>query len=111
LTPQQNYLFCGRCELTELADQDIFEVSVYMAQNRGVAAAQRFIDTINQKFQLLAESARLGRSREELAPGLRSLPFSKYVIFYRPISGGILVVPVLHGARDITSVFEAEKDG
>ncbi|MBD2776276.1 type II toxin-antitoxin system RelE/ParE family toxin [Iningainema tapete] len=99
-----------RCELTELADQDIFEVSVYVAQNLGVAAAQRFIDTINEKFQLLANSPGLGRSRLDLAPELRSFPVGKYIIFYRPISEGILVVRVLHGARDITSIFEAEQD-
>jgi toxin ParE1/3/4 len=101
----------GRCELTDLADQDIFEVSVYIAQNRGLEVAQGFIDTINDKFLLLAGSPGLGRSREELAPGLRSFTVGKYVIFYRLISGGILVVRVLHGARDITSIFEVEQDG
>jgi len=101
----------GRCELTLLADQDIFEVSVYIAQNRGVEAAQGFIDSINEKFLLVATSPGLGRSRDELASGLRSFPVGKYVIFYRLISGGILVVRVLHGARDITSIFEAEPDG
>jgi toxin ParE1/3/4 len=97
-----------RCERTELADQDLFEVSLYIAENRGTAAAERFIDTMNEKFQLLAKSPQLGRRREELAPRLRSLPVGKYVIFYRPISDGILIVRVLHGARDIISIFEEE---
>ncbi len=95
-------------ELTELADQDIFEVSIYIGQNRGVTASQRFIDTINQKFQLLADSPKLGRKRPELGSELRSFPSGNYVIFYRPVAEGILVLRVLHGARDITSIFAIE---
>ncbi|NJL09848.1 MAG: type II toxin-antitoxin system RelE/ParE family toxin [Calothrix sp. SM1_7_51] len=97
-----------RCETTELADQDIFEISVYIAQNRGAETAKSFIDKINEKFKLLAESPKLGRNRSELSPELRSFPNGNYVIFYRTISDGILVVRVLHGARDIASIFETE---
>jgi toxin ParE1/3/4 len=43
----------------------------------------------------------LGRSREELVPGLRSLPFGRYVM-------GIVIVRVLHGARDLGPLFEGE---
>lgn len=47
-----------------------------------------------------------GRSREELAPGLRSLAFGRYVVFYMPLPDGIDVVRVLHGSRDIDALFE-----
>jgi toxin ParE1/3/4 len=43
----------------------------------------------------------LGRSREEVAPGLRSFPFGRYVIFYEVMPDGIAIVRVLHGARDL----------
>lgn len=98
----------SRYELTDLADQDLFEISLYIAQN-SVGAAERFIDTMNEKFQLLADSPRLGRSREELAPGLRSLSIGKYVIFYRPTEDSILVIRVLHGARDIETILGSEE--
>lgn len=100
----------GGCKLTELADQDVFDISVYIAQNRGIDTAKRFIDKINEKFQLLVKSPEIGRSRSELADGLRSLPYDKYIIFYRIVSDGILVVRILHGSRDIPSIFEAEND-
>jgi toxin ParE1/3/4 len=47
----------------------------------------------------------MGRTRDELAPGIRSFPFSRYLLFYLPISDGIDVVRVLHGARDVDTVF------
>jgi toxin ParE1/3/4 len=47
----------------------------------------------------------MGRARDELAPGIRSFPFGRYLIFYLPISGGIDIVRFLHGARDVDRVF------
>ena len=46
----------------------------------------------------------LGRSREELAPSLRSFPARKYIIFYRPAEDGIEVIRVLSSYRDIDSL-------
>jgi toxin ParE1/3/4 len=34
--------------------------------------------------------------------------FERYLIFYRPIPDGIEVIRVLHGARDIDTIFERE---
>lgn len=39
-----------------------------------------------------------------IAPGLRSFPVGKYLIFYRLIDGGLEIVRVLHGARDIENL-------
>ncbi len=48
----------------------------------------------------------MGRRREELAPALRSFPAGNYVIFYRPVREAIQIIRVLHGARDIETMFE-----
>ena len=53
----------------------------------------------------------MGRARDELLPGLRSMPFGRYVIFYEPLSDGIDVVRVLHSARDIDAVFADDAPG
>ena len=47
----------------------------------------------------------MGREREELAPGLRSFPFGRYVVFFLPLEGGIDVVRVMHGSIDIEERF------
>jgi len=51
----------------------------------------------------------MGRKVEELAPNLRSFPIGSYLIFYRPVEDGIELIRVLHGARDITPEYFAEK--
>jgi toxin ParE1/3/4 len=57
---------------------------------------------------MLSRHPLLGRSRTDLHPGLRSFPFGRYVIFYRPLDDGIEVVRVLHGARDIRRALRNE---
>jgi toxin ParE1/3/4 len=47
----------------------------------------------------------MGISRDELHPGLRSLPVGKYLIFYTLIPDGIEVVRLLHGMMDIDAFF------
>ena len=46
----------------------------------------------------------MGDRRHELADDLRCFPVGDFVVFYRPQKEGIVVVLVIHGARDIPEV-------
>jgi toxin ParE1/3/4 len=48
----------------------------------------------------------LGRKRADLLPDLRSFPIGNYVVFYQQIEGGIDVIRLLHGLRDIEEMFK-----
>ncbi|HLK56384.1 MAG TPA: type II toxin-antitoxin system RelE/ParE family toxin [Chthonomonadaceae bacterium] len=89
---------------TEQAKRDLLEIWVYIAEN-SFDAADRILDTINETCQRLAEIPGMGLRREELAPGLRSFPVGKYLIFYRQAENGIVVIRVLHGARNLENLF------
>jgi toxin ParE1/3/4 len=91
-----------------LAETDIFEIWDYIADD-SLAAADRWVDRLDEQFRLLAAQPMMGRARDELAPGVRSFPFGRYVVFYVPLDDGIDVVRVLHGARDIDAVFNPEQ--
>ena len=88
------------------AQDDITEIWGYIADDRELQA-DAFGDRLDAKFQLLARQPGLGRVREELAPGLRSFPVERYVVFYEPVLDGIAVVRVLHSARDVDTQFGA----
>ncbi|MBI3895403.1 MAG: type II toxin-antitoxin system RelE/ParE family toxin [Acidobacteria bacterium] len=94
----------SRVVLAARAEEDLFDIAVYIAQDNPEAAA-RFIEKIEQICALLAASPEIGRLRSELAEDVRSFPVERYVIFYLPVKGGIEVLRVLHGARDIPSIF------
>ena len=90
-----------------LAETDILEIWDYIAED-SLAAADRWVDQLDEQFRVLATQPMMGRARDELAPGVRSFPFGHYVVFYVPLDYGIDIVRVLHGARDIDAVFNPE---
>ena len=87
------------------ARSDLIEIWSYIADD-SVANADAFIDKLHGTIQVLAKQSGSGRHREELAPGILSFPFGRYIIFYRASQGAIEIVRILHGARDIQTIFE-----
>ena len=68
--------------------------------------ADRFIDSITDRFFLLASHPNIGRARDkDLRPGLRSFPVGEYVIIYRVEDDDVLILRVLRGSRDIAALF------
>ena len=82
------------------AYEDLFEIWDFIAADN-IAAADAWIDKLDEQLLLLASHPLMGRSRKELAKGIRSFPIGRYVIFYLPETNGITVVRILHSARDI----------
>jgi plasmid stabilization system protein ParE len=58
-------------ELTNRAEEDLIELAVHLGQF-GVDIGDKMIDKLKSVFQLLSENKLFGRSRDELAPDLRS---------------------------------------
>lgn len=87
------------------ANADLMEIWVYLAA-RSIETVNSTIQAIGRKCQDCAEMPGIGRRRDDLAPGLRSISHGNYLIFYRPIDNGIEVVRVLHGSRDLPSQFD-----
>jgi toxin ParE1/3/4 len=90
-----------------LAGTDIAEIWDYIAED-SVDQADAWVDRLDAKLHLLSSQPAMGRARDELSPGLRSMPFGRYVIFYETMADGIDVVRILHSARDIDAVFEKD---
>jgi toxin ParE1/3/4 len=42
----------------------------------------------------------LGAGRDDIAPGYRSLPVGRHVVYYRGVQANIEIVRVLHGSMD-----------
>lgn len=84
---------------------DLAEIWDYIADD-SEERADAFIDLLDRKIHALARRPTIGREREELAEGLRSFPVGRYIIFYRVIPKGIEIIRVLHGSRDLESIFQ-----
>ena len=70
-------------------------------------AADAFVGRIFDACERLASNPALGRARDELRPGVRSIPVSHYVVLYRVDPGALQVLRVVSGYRDLDAVFGA----
>lgn len=90
------------------ADDDLVEIGDYIAQF-DTDAATRQIESIVDKFPLLAAQPGIGAKRDDLLTGLQCLAVDRYIVFYRTVDQdeiSIEVVRVVHGARDLPRVFD-----
>jgi len=53
--------------LSSLAEQDLEEIWSYVAEDASPTTADRLIDAIFERFELLVEQPRMGRNRPESA--------------------------------------------
>ncbi len=86
------------------ASADILDIWDFIADD-SFLEADRWVDRLDEKLSLWATQPLIGRPRDELASGLRSMPFGRYVVFYMPLPDGIDVVRVLHSSRDTDHQF------
>ena len=85
--------------LSVLAEQDLEKIWSYVAEAASLATADRLIDAIIDRFELLAEQPRMGRLRPEFGAGVRSFSVENHVIYYRH-DEDVVIARVLHGRRD-----------
>jgi plasmid stabilization system protein ParE len=93
------------------ARADLVQIVDYVVDNGGSAeVAEAFAKRLRaQCDRLAAYKTTMGRPRNELLPDLRSFPFLGYVIFFRYAGKRFEVVNIFGGHRDISALFEAER--
>jgi toxin ParE1/3/4 len=90
--------------ISPIAEEDLDAIWFYIAEDNP-EKADRYMDHLIGKAQILVENPKIGILREELRPRLRSFPVDHYLLFYRSINTGIELARVLHSSRDIPNYF------
>ena len=91
--------------LSEDAARDLDDVWDYLAREESVNAADTVLREIAKTYKLLGAWPLLGRKRDKLSPGVRSLPANPYIIFYQITEDTARIVRILHQSRDPDLVF------
>ncbi|WP_392531720.1 type II toxin-antitoxin system RelE/ParE family toxin [Nostoc sp. C117] len=60
---------------------------------------------LDVKFAKIAQFPGLGRQRDEILTGIRSLSIENYLILYIPIGQDVEIFRVVSGYRDIKALF------
>jgi toxin ParE1/3/4 len=100
---------------SDLALNDLEEQAEYIRQDNP-RAALRFLEAAEATFRQLASMPGIGERFETDNPlyrDLRGFPISKFssrVVYYKPLADGVIIIRVLHGARDVDRIFRLEDD-
>ena len=94
------------CRFSVPASRDLEAIIDYIAGQNSVDRSEAFLKKVNEKCLRLVKFPGMGRRRDELAAGVRSLPVESYLIFYRAIEEGVEILRVISGYQDLEALFE-----
>jgi toxin ParE1/3/4 len=90
---------------TPAAEHDLEDIFLYTGrEQQSPAAAARVIREIAEKADTYAAQPLLSAARPEFGSHVRAFYVHRYVILDRPTRGGIEVLRVIHGSRDVFRV-------
>jgi toxin ParE1/3/4 len=85
------------------AEDDLLEIWLFVARD-SVRAADRLLDAISDRCWQLLEYPEIGPARPDIGPDIRVLSIRNYLVLYRMSEGGVEIVRVAHGSRDIANL-------
>lgn len=94
--------------ISPLAEQDIEAIGDYIAQDNPVRAVS-FTEELFQQCLLIAESPVIYKERPELGHSVRTCAYGRYLIVFRVLDMEVRVERLLHGSRDIITMFSEQE--
>ena len=95
--------------LKPAARRDLLAIRLWAIETWGQARATEFLEQLIEALERLVANPLLGRSRQALLPGLRSIRFRGYVIFYLIEADRPAIVAVLHERRNHAALDFADR--
>ena len=91
--------------LSPEAEEDVWSIWQYLAQEAGLEVADRIEATLFAKIEFLASMPGIGHWRHDLTDEpVKFFSVYSYLIVYRPNTEPLQVIAILHGRRDIESL-------
>jgi toxin ParE1/3/4 len=98
-------------EITNAARRDLDQIAAYLEQEAGKRVAGRWVRRLEARILQLADFPHAGAEDDQLGVGRRRLVERPYLIVYRILAPNLVrVVRVVHGARDLPSLFKDAVD-
>lgn len=91
-------------QLTPLAEMDLEEIGDYIALDNPKRAVS-FIQEIRRHCEEIADGPMRYAARPDLGDAIRICAHGNYLIVFEPCDQGVLILRVLHGARDLPGIF------
>lgn len=98
-----------RLDFTALAEQDLETIADYIAADNSTRALS-FVRELRAQCQRIALNPPGYRLRPELGDGVRSCAHGHYVIFFEFVPEAVVIVRILHGARDLPAALSQDAE-
>lgn len=98
-----------KLRLALAARDDLRDIRVYGKSAFGAATALRYLDGLRSAFATLRDHPLIGAAEDDLGEGLRGFAYRSHRIYYRANGDGVLIVRILHHARDAMRALEREQ--
>lgn len=92
--------------LSAAARDDLIDIRDQGVRDFGATAAAKHLAGFASLFALLRDRPMAGAERPELERAIRSLSHRPHRILYRVDDGGVLVVRIIHQARDVRQTMQ-----
>jgi toxin ParE1/3/4 len=99
----------GELIIAPPALEDLQQIWLYIAVHASSDIANRLLDEVYDRFDLLSMAPLMGKERPELAVNLRSMVVEPFVILYRPVERGVAIVRVVRAEQDIEQMVQDGK--
>ena len=87
------------------ANKDLMSIWQYGVEEWSEEIAEKHLFEIEHMCGRLIETSMLGKSRDEIIAGMKSITVRPHVIFYKVSKGAIEIVRVLHQRIDVQDAF------
>lgn len=100
----------------EAAIQDVIGAADYIAQYASLNTSDKFLQAVKDTYRQIADMPGIGSPRDYGQAELQGMrfwhvtKFPQYLVFYITTMSELRILRVLHGARDITTVFSPPEE-
>jgi toxin ParE1/3/4 len=90
-------------ELTPDATRDVRDITRVSEREWGEDQARTYLQSIHAAFERIGRFPELGKRRDDIYRGLRSMTVGTHMVFYEIHPHHVLVIRVLHQRMDVRS--------
>ena len=96
--------------LSSLAEADLDDIRAFSLERWAQEQWQSYYRNLALAFGRIAENPAVGRKRDVLRPGLRSLPCGSHIIFYGLLPSGVVgIARILHQRQSAEALRAADR--
>lgn len=98
-------------EYRQSAQDDFADIFRFLVENGASAdVALNFVLRIENRYQKIGDAPRGGRPRDDLRPGLRTVPFERSAVVAYVIEQDVVwVTNIFYGGRDFEALLRGEE--